>query len=1209
MRAVLFPTLCARPRSSARLHLIRVVGGVVVLAWTAFALAAPQPGLVEQDFAPRSGPRGPTLFATLPPSQTGVITENKYDDPKMWNEKYLEFTVGAIGTGVAIGDYDGDGRPDLFIISKTGKNRIFRNLGGWKFEDVTDKAGVAGQVDAWKQGAAFADVNNDGLLDLYVCRFGAPNLLYINQGNGTFAEMAHAYKLDVSDASGMAAFCDYDRDGFLDLYLQTNLLDATAHPNGQRDYLFHNNRNGTFTNVTDRAGISGETQGHSATWWDYDNDGWPDLYVANDFAAADTLYHNNGDGTFTNTLDSVVPHVPHSSMGSDLGDVNNDGLVDLFVADMAVTSHEKDMRTMANERERTTTDSDGGAQQSQWNALFLNTNTGVMQEAAALSGISATDWTWAPRFEDLDNDGRLDLYVTNGMIREETNADLIARMMTAESATDRVRLLRNSPLLAEPNLAYRNLGDLKFENVSRAWGLDQKGVSFGAAFGDLDGDSDLDLVVANYEGGVTVLRNDSDHGHAVIVALRGTASNRFGIGALVRIETDSGVQVRPLLLARGYLSTSEPVLHFGLGADTAIRRLTVQWPSGISQSFQELGVDRHLTITEPATTPPALVPAKRPAERSNTGEFVEIGAAANLKLVSREDVVDEIAQQRTLSLRHNRAGPALAVGDLTGHGDEVVLGGTTRDAARLLVQTAPAQYSTPVPLFPTLAAVNDGPILIFDADGDGRNDILVTRGGAAVPDGTPDYQPQLLLNGGVGLSPAPTQALPPLTFSVGAAAAADFDHDGRLDLFLGARLMPGEYPSTPRSALLINRGGRFEDVTDAVAPALRDVGMVTGVLWTDVDGDGWIDLLLTLDWGKVTYFHNNDGKTFDDRTEKAGFARAGTGWWSGIAAADFNGDGRLDYVVGNLGLNTRYQADAQHPVLAYYGDFSDAGGVPQMIEAGYDGDRIVPLRSRKVLGTVMRSVLKRYPKTDDYAKASLVDIVGEKKLAAAQRFTATELSTGVFLSQSDGTYRFEPLPRVAQIAPTYGLVAGDFDGDGLADIYLVQNSYAPIPSVGRFDGGVSQLLRGNGHGQFAPVPPAESNLVVTGDAKALAVLDTDQDGWPDFLITRNNSTMLAYRNRGLPGHNSVRVLLRGPAGNPTAIGARITMEMPDGSTQTGEVYAGAGYYSQSSAACFFGYKDGNRPKKLSIRWPSGQTTVEELPAVVGRSLQFSAPAP
>jgi len=1206
MRAALFPTPCARARSA---WLQSIHGGVFVaaLALSSWGFAAPQPGLEERDFAPRSGPRGATMFAALAPADTGIVTENKYDDPKMWNEKYLEFTVGAIGTGVAIGDYDGDGRPDLFVVSKTGKNRLFRNLGNWKFEDVTEKAGVAGPVDAWKQGAAFADVNNDGLLDLYVCRFGAPNLLYINQGNGTFAEMAHAYGLDVVDACGMAAFCDYDRDGFLDVYIQTNLLDATAHPNGQRDYLFHNNRNGTFTNVTDRAGISGETQGHSATWWDYDNDGWPDLYVANDFAAPDTLYHNNGDGTFTNTLDTVVSHTPHSSMGADVGDVNNDGLVDLFVADMAVTSHEKDMRTMANERERTTTDSDGVAQQSQWNALFLNTNTGVVQEAAALGGIAATDWTWAPRFEDLDNDGRLDLYVTNGMVREETNADLLARMMTAESATERVRLLRNSPVLAEPNLAYRNLGDLKFENVSRAWGLDQKGVSFGAAFGDLDGDSDLDLVVANYEGGVTVLRNDSDTGHRVIIALRGTVSNRFGIGALVRIETDSGIQVRPLVLARGYLSTSEPVVHFGLGADTVIRRLTVLWPSGISQSFQDVGVDRHLTITEPTTPPPALAPAKRAGERSNSGQFVEVGATANLKLTSREDLVDEIAQQRALSLRHNRAGPALAVGDLTGNGDDVVLGGTTRDVARLLIQTNPGQYSQPVPLFSSAGTVNDGPILIFDADGDGRSDILVTRGGAAVPDGTPDYQPQLLINRGTGLSAAPPDTLPPLAFSVGAAATADFDHDGRLDLFLGARLLPGEYPLTPRSALLVNRGGRFEDVTDAVAPMLREVGMVTGALWTDVDGDGWVDLVLTLDWGKVTYLHNNGGKRFEDWTEKAGFAAAGTGWWSGIAAADFNNDGRPDYVVGNLGLNTRYQANAQHPALAYYGDFSETGGGPEMIEATFDGDRIVPLRSRKVLGAVMRSVLKRYPKTDDYAKATLAEIVGEKKLAAAQRFAATQFNSGVFLSQPDGTFHFEPLPRIAQIAPIDGLVAGDFDGDGLADLYLVQNSYAPIPSIGRFDGGVSQLLRGNGRGQFVPVPPSESNLVVTGDAKALVVLDVDQDGWPDFLITRNNQTTLAYRNTGVAGRHFLRVWLRGAPGNPTAIGARVMVETADGLTQTSEIYAGSGYYSQSSATCFFGYKEGNPPKKVRIRWPSGQTTVETLPAVLGKSVEFSAP--
>ena len=491
--------------------------------------------------------------------------------------------------------------------------------------------------------------------------------------------------------------------------------------------------------------------------------------------------------------------------------------------------------------------------------------------------------------------------------------------------------------------------------------------------------------------------------------------------------------------------------------------------------------------------------------------------------------------------------------------------------------------------------LSDGPLLLFDADGDGTNDLLVTKGGVALPAGSGGYQPKLFLNDGHGgFRPAPDEALPPLPISAGAVAAADFDHDGRLDLFIGGRVVPGLYPLAPKSALWVNRGGgRFEDVTDALAPGLREVGLVTSALWSDADGDGWPDLLVALEWGQVKYFHNNRGTGFADWTEQAGFAAAGTGWWSSLAAADFNGDGRPDYVAGNLGLNTQYHADAAHPALLFSGDFKGDGAM-QLIEAYYDGDRLYPWRTRKELGAAIPSILKRYPRNDYYARATLGEILGEEKLAAADRFAATEFRSGVFLSQPDGTYRFAPLPRLAQISPIQGLVAGDFDGDGHADICAVQNSYAPIPSVGRFDGGLGQLLRGDGHGHFTAVPSGESNLIVPGDAKALAVLDLDQDGWPDFLVTRNNSTTLAFRNNGVAGRHPLCVRLRGPAGNPTAIGAWVTLELTDGSTQTSEVYAGSGYYSQSTAACFFGWPELNPPREIHIRWPSGRTTNHEV---------------
>ena len=1048
-----------------------------LLAVAAVATVATGQPLTEAALAARSGPRGPTMFKLLDPAQTGLVTENRYADPKMWGEHYQELAYGAMGSGVAIGDYDGDGRPDVFVVSKTESCRLFRNLGDWKFEDVTEKAGLnqaagafeqglawmkrtVGSVaanepaEAWRQGATFVDVNNDGWLDLYVCRFNAPNLLYINQHDGTFKEEAAARGLAVKDASGMAAFCDYDRDGWLDVYIQTNMLDAVAHPNGQRDYLFHNNGDGTFTNVTDRAGITGETSGHSVTWWDYDGDGWPDLYVTADYGTPDRLYHNNRDGTFTDVINQAVPHMPYYAMGSDLGDVNNDGLIDLFVADMAATTHEKDQRGMAGSRARVLTGAGrpGEAPQAMRNALYLNTGTGRFLEAAGLAGLAATDWTWSVRWEDLDNDGRLDLHVTNGMIREYHNADLLDRIMAVENPLNARQVVRTSPKLAERHLAFRNLGDLQFEEVSAAWGLDQKGVSFGAAFGDLDGDGDLDLVYANYEGGVSVLRNDSDSGHRLIVALRGTQSNRFGVGATVRIETAAGVQVRQLVLARGYLSSSEPVLHFGLGEETRIRRLTVSWPSGQEQVFTDLPADRRLTLTE-APAPPARPAPPRPL---TAGQFVEVSPPS--------------AGAERMSLP-GRAG-----------------------------------------------------------------DLIVP---------------------------------------------ADFDRDGHVDAFVASREETGNGPATTLNTLWARHGDKFDDVTDALAPALRTVGAVTAALWSDVDGDGWPDLLVAVNWGPVRYFHNNAGRGLEDRTEAAGFAAAGTGWWNALAAADFNGDGRPDFVAGNLGLNTPYHASPEHPALLFTGDL--AGNHTSLsLEGYYEGDRLFPWLTRKQIGAMIPAVLRRFPKNDLYARATLGEIVGEDRLAAARRLAATEFRSGVFLSQADGTYHFEPLPRLAQIAPITGVVAGDFDGDGNADIYAVQNSSSSNPAVGRFDGGLSQLLRGDGHGHFAPVPVAVSGLSIGEETKAVALFDFDGDGWPDFLVSRKNGGTVGYHNRGLPDRHSLAVHLRGPVGNPDGIGAQVTFSLAEGPTQTAEV--------RTAAGCFFGYTSAQAPRQVRVRWPDGRIT-------------------
>ncbi len=1145
--------------------------------------------VLSEPFASASGGAS-GRFEIVDAAESGVVAANAYADPAMWGARFEEFAYGAIGTGVAVGDYDNDGRPDLFVVGKTDPDHLFRNLGNWRFADVSAAAGVAGSTEAWHAGAVWADVDNDGWLDLFVTRQGAPNLLYHNGGDGTFTEEAAARGLDLVDASGMAAFADYDRDGWLDLYVATNLLDHGARPDGQPDRLLRNRGDGTFTEVTAAAGLGGAAQTHAAIWWDYDQDGWPDLYATNDFGWPDQLWRNQGDGTFADVISHAVPQMPRFGMGADAADVNNDGLIDLLAGDMLPTTRERDQRSMIDARAHQVDPTDRhAAPQYMRNALFLNTGTGRFAEGAWLAGLAATDWTWSLRFEDFDQDGRVDLHVTNGMVREFFDLGLMARLAGRPPAEAR-RIVRGAPRLDEPNLAFRNDGDLRFTPVGSAWGLDQRGVSFGAATGDFDGDGDLDLVWADYEGNVTLARNDVATGRALAVALRGVRSNRFGIGARIEIVmTDGSRQVRELQPARGYLSSSEPVAHFGLGDAARVARLTVHWPSGIVQTLNNVAVGRRYTITESADGGAAA------GERDATvvTQFVEVSAAVGLAMVQPEQPVDEFSVQPLLPVRQHGLGPGLAIGDLNGdRRDDVVMAGTGAAPARLAFGADSRRFET-VNLSAGEETAHAAPLL-FDADVDGDLDLLLVHGGAALPADDAGWQARLWLNQDGGLTPAPAGNLPGLRTSAGPVVAADFDRDGRLDVFVGGRLVPGRYPELPRSALWRNLGdGRFADVTGEWAPDLARAGLLQAALATDADGDGWIDLLLAPHWGPVSCWRNAEGRGFADATKRLGFAAAGAGWWNSLAAADFNSDGRLDYVAGNLGLNTSYSSAPVRPAILFRGRFLGEARA-HLIEATRDGGRLVPLRGRSMLGRTLPRLLREVRSAAEFADATLDAIVPAAELEDAQRFEATQFASGIFLSTATGDFRFVPLPRWAQLAPIHGLVAGDLDGDGNADLAAVQNDHNPRPEEGHFGGGLGVMLAGDGAGNFTVRTAKGTGFEVTGDARGLALLDADGDGWPDLLVTRRDEPNLFFANTGRAGHRMLGVRLAGPAGNPTAIGARVRFSDTTDRQQVREIAAGGGYQSQSTPVLHFGLAPGASPTTLEVRWPDGRITAHRL---------------
>jgi hypothetical protein len=1134
-------------------------------------------GAITWDDLAARGVRGDgPLFDLLEARDRGIDFVHTWTPP----ERYERLIDNVVGGGIALGDADGDGLIDVYLTRPFGGNRLYRNLGDFRFTDATVEAGLD-DAEGWSLGAVFADLDSDGDSDLFVCGYDNPNRLYLNDGKGRFERVPGALAgLDFKGASMVMAFADYDLDGDLNGYLLTNrymppdgspvkgrleriegrlvipekyrelvtLIDTgdgvpkTVRA-GQYDHLFRND-GGQFVEVSDEAGISGNEMGLSVTWWDYNGDGYPDIYVANDFYGEDKLYRNNGDGTFTNVARSALPSTPWFSMGSDTADINNDGRLDYMASDMAGTTHYKSKVAMGEMDEQGWFLDFAEPRQYMENAVYLNTGTGRFLEISRMAGVSATDWTWTIAFGDLDNDGWADLFVSNGMTRNWFDSDLRKRANAVGGWTEAgKRLLLDSPKLRDKNLAFRNNGRRHFDNVSEEWGLDRASVSFGAALGDLDNDGDLDIVVTNFEEPISLYRNRATDGNRVLIRLRGVQGNRDRFGAVVRLEAGGVRQMRYVTPVRGYLAGTDIRVHFGLGENDKIDRLSVAWPGGGVQEFTNLPTNRFYEIREDAEDD-ATTPASRADDTAPM--FAEAGPLGGFQ--HREDVFDDFRRQSLLPNRMSRLGPGVAWADVDGDGrEEMFAGGASGQAGQIVgmgggrvVPDGGHLDDGLVNVFEESKGSEDMGALFFDADRDGDEDLFVVSGGydrwpydAALSD-------RLYLNDGEGgFTHAPQDSLPKAMASGSTVSGADFDRDGDLDLFVGARFVPGEYPVTPESSLLRNDEGTFHEVSDDLAPGLRKSGLVTASIWSDVNGDGWIDLLVTHEWGPVKVYANRNGR-FADVTEASGLADL-LGWWNGIAGRDIDNDGDIDFVVTNFGLNTKYKASRDKPARIYYGDYAGNGEM-HIVEAKFSDDKaLYPVQGKSCSTTAMPHLSLNFPTFSKFALATLEEIYTPERIDCALRLEVNTLASGVLLNDGHGVFDFHPLPLLGQVAPGFGVSLTEIDGDGKADLYIAQNFYHPQRETKRMNTGVGALFTGRGDGTFSPVWPDRSGIVVPGDGKSVVAADLNEDGWVDFLVAVNDGPCRIFLNHGVADRRVLNVRLRGRRGNLRAAGARVTM--------------------------------------------------------------------
>ncbi|MDB4881702.1 MAG: RNA-binding protein [Gemmatimonadetes bacterium] len=1132
------------------------------------------------------GPSAPPLFELRSAGETGIRFANTItEDDSVYNA--LDFDYVYNGAGVAVGDFNNDGLQDLFFAGNMVSSRLYLNKGHLKFDDVTEAAGVG--TRRWITGSTVVDINQDGRADIYLSVAGPDstkrgNLLFVNQGPDAhgvphFTEQAAKYGIADVGYNTNAVFFDYDHDGDLDLYVLKNALEAynrnyirpkmTRGEAASTDRLYRNEGNGTFTDVSRAAGITIEGYGLGVAVSDLNRDGWPDVYVANDFLSNDLVWINNHDGTFTDQAAKYMKHTSFNAMGLDVADYDNDGLVDVAVVDMLPPDNfrRKLMYPGSNYDKFHMALKLGYQPEYVRNTLQHNNGAGpdgapTFSDVGQLAGVDATDWSWAPLLADLDNDGQKDLFITNGYRRDVTNLDFVAYLQ--ESSHDGPQNERHKRLLDElrklpeiklSNYAFRNRGDLTFSNETKAWGLDVPSYANGAAYVDLDNDGDVDLVVNNIDSPASVFENRAERlpSHNYLrFALTGAPGNRDGYGAEVTVYSGATRQYAELEPSRGYVSSVEPLLHFGLGAAKQVDSARVRWPDGACQSVPALAANQLVKLDHRNARP---CPAPAPAPDARLFRSAERETGLDYAHVVRE--LPDFKVTPLLPHKLSEGGPGIAVGDVDGDGREDVYVGADRGHEKAFyLQRAPGRFERRV--IAGDEELQDMGTLLFDADGDGDNDLIVTSGGGFISADPATYQARLYLNDGRGNFTRAADALPGVSTSASSIVAADYDGDGDLDLFIGGRVVPGKYPLPPTSFLLRNDtpiGGRphFTDVTDSVAPGLSKIGLVTSALWTDFDGDGQTDLLVVGEWMPLTFFKNDRGR-FRNVTAATGLGPT-NGWWNSVVAGDFDHDGDTDYLVGNAGLNTRFRASPTEPVRVHAGDFDQNGSIDPVVSSFIDG-KSFPVASRDLMIDQMLAMKGRFRRYSDYGKATLEQTLSQVERDSAYVAQSVTFASGYLENLGAGKFALRPLPMAAQIAPIFGMLAGDYDGDGNLDVLLVGNSYAGETQSGWDDASIGAVLLGDGKGRFRFVNGSTSGLFVPGNARGIADLVLDEKR-SLVLVTENGDSLRVFAPTGA-GTGPERNLKLAP------LDAYALLTHANGTTQRRELYYGSTYLSQSS---------------------------------------------